>query len=282
MNVCVLGTGVMGSGIASLFCSSSEVNRVVIWGRNEASLQRCLEGVNKMVEKASKRQGLSQTELEMMQSKLEGTVDIDDLKGLDFYIEAIKEELKPKKDLLNQLKNIFPKNAIIATNTSSLSITELAFETPFPENFIGVHFFNPTMVMKLVEVVKGLTTSDDTIEKVLSIVKTLNKTPVQVNDSPGFIVNRMLIPMINEAISILAEGIATKVHIDEAMKYGANHPLGPLALSDLIGNDVCLSIMESLYDETGDPKYRAHPLLKKYVRAGLIGRKTGEGFYEYQ
>jgi 3-hydroxybutyryl-CoA dehydrogenase len=281
MLVCVVGSGIMGSGISSLFCVSSAVSKVIVWGRSEASLEVSYFKIKKEVGRFAKTNSFSKEELASMLSKIEMKTDLSQLSGCDLYIEAISEDLDSKVELFSQLKNYIPDTAIVATNTSSLSVTALAMQIKVPSNFIGIHFFNPTSVMKLVEVIKGLVTSEETLDRTISLVKVLSKNPVIVKESPGFIVNRMLIPMINEAISILAEGIASKRDIDNAMKYGANHPIGPLALSDLIGNDVCLSIMESLYKETGDPKYRAHPLLRQYVRAGYLGRKTKVGFYEY-
>lgn len=187
-----------------------------------------------------------------------------------------------KKIIFQELDKVCKKEAILATNTSSLSITAIATATTRPDKIVGMHFFNPVPVMKLVEVISGITTSNETKEIVLDIAKKVGKTPVVVEEAPGFVVNRILIPMINEAIGILAEGVATAEDIDNAMKLGANHPIGPLALADLIGNDVNLAIMEVLQEETGDPKYRAHPLLRKMVRGNLLGRKSGKGFYNYK
>jgi len=281
MLVCILGSGTMGSGIASLFCMSPEVSKVVVWGRSQQSLDSSYVKIKKELSRYAKNNTLSLEILESLCSKITLTTELNELKACDFYIEAISEDLDAKVDLISRLRSLISDTAIVATNTSSLSVTALAMQLNMPANFIGIHFFNPTSVMKLVEVIKGLVTSDETLSRAIRLVEMLDKKPVIVKESPGFIVNRMLIPMINEAIAILAEGVASKQDIDNAMKYGANHPIGPLALSDLIGNDVCLSIMESLYKETGDPKYRAHPLLRQYVRAGYLGRKTKVGFYEY-
>ncbi|MCL2918347.1 3-hydroxyacyl-CoA dehydrogenase family protein [Shewanella litorisediminis] len=282
MLVCILGSGTMGSGIASLFCICPEVSRVIIWGRSQAALDNSYIRIKKELSRYAKGNAISAEALESMCGKISFKTDLSELTNSDLYIEAISEDLDIKIDLISRLKVYIPDKAIVATNTSSLSVTALAMQVNVPSNFIGIHFFNPTSVMKLVEVIKGLVTSDETLRKAISLVEMLDKKPIVVKESAGFIVNRMLIPMINEAIAILAEGVASKQDIDNAMKYGANHPIGPLALSDLIGNDVCLSIMESLFKETGDPKYRAHPLLRQYVRAGYLGRKTKVGFYEYQ
>jgi 3-hydroxybutyryl-CoA dehydrogenase len=214
-------------------------------------------------------------------SKIHLAEDYDALRRARCIIEAVSENIGAKRELFTQLVRVTGADTILASNTSSLSITELASLTSNPANVVGLHFFNPAPVMKLTEVIAGLTTSQATLEWALDFARQLGKDPVLVNEAPGFIVNRMLIPMINEAIGILAEGVASAEEIDKAMRLGANHPIGPLALADLIGNDVNLSIMETLHNETGDPKYRAHPLLRKMVRANRLGRKTGFGFFKY-
>lgn len=279
LKVSVLGTGQMGTGIASLLVQSELVNEIVWWGRSIESLETSYVRLKKEVRRFAKTSDYSQEEL---LSKLTLSNDLSDLRDSCFCIEAVAEDINLKGKLLANVSELLSEECIVASNTSSLSITALSMNLSNPENVIGMHFFNPTSVMELVEIVRGLNTSDIVIEKAVSFAKSLNKKPVLVNESPGFIVNRMLIPMINEAVSVFAEGVASKEDIDMAMKLGANHPLGPLALADLIGTDVCLSIMESLHNETGDPKYRAHPLLRQYVRAGYKGRKVGRGFYVYK
>lgn len=281
MKACVLGSGVMGAGIISILIGSDKIESLYWYGRNSATIGNSLETVRKSTLRSLKKQRRDAGECDSLLNKIKIVTEIDEIEASDIYIEAVVEELDAKLALFKSLNKVIPKHALVVSNTSSLSITALAMCIENPNNFIGIHFFNPTSVMKLVEVVVGLTTADSTLERAIEFVNSLGKEPVIVNESPGFIVNRMLIPMINEAVSIFAEGIASKEDIDKAMKYGANHPIGPLQLADLIGNDVCLSIMETLHSETGDPKYRAHPLLRQYVRANYLGRKSGEGFYAY-
>lgn len=281
MKVCILGTGVMGSGIVSLFCKSESIERVIWWGRNSDSAEKGFINVKKEISRYARKNSIDKEVVQHLLSKIQFSSDFTELEGADIYIEAIVENFTAKAQLLSKLADFVSDGAIVATNTSSLSVTALSMNLNNPENLIGVHFFNPTSIMRLVEIIKGLSTSEEILQRSIDIVNDLGKSPVIVQESPGFIVNRMLIPMINEAVAILAEGVATKEDIDKAMVFGANHPIGPLALADLIGNDVCLSIMEVLQYETGDPKYRAHPMLRQYVRAGLLGRKTKEGFYGY-
>ncbi len=200
---------------------------------------------------------------------------------MDLVIESTTEDLESKKELFKALDALLDSDVILATNTSSLSITEIAYVTSRPEKVIGMHFFNPVPVMSLVEVIRGLMTSDETNSIIIDLSRNLGKTPVEVEEAAGFVVNRILIPMINEAVGILADGLASKEDIDEAMKLGANHPMGPLELGDLIGLDVVLAILNTMYQEYADPKYRPHFFLRKMVRAGKLGRKTGEGFYKY-
>lgn len=278
MIVSILGSGVMGGGIVSLILQATCVSQVKWWSRNKESTAKSLPKVRKVIDRYCKKNKLNS---EAILSKLNIVNSIGELSDSHLYIEAISENLDSKADLIQEVSQFASAESVFATNTSSLSITALSMNFTSPEQFVGMHFFNPTSRMELVEIVKGLNTSDATVDYVKSLSLTLGKSPVLVQESPGFIVNRMLIPMINEGVSILAEGIAAKEDIDNAMRLGAHHPLGPLSLADLIGNDVCLSIMESLHKETGDPKYRAHTLLRQYVRAGLLGRKSGRGFYDY-
>ena len=214
-------------------------------------------------------------------SRISGTTDMNLAADCDLVVEAAVENMKIKKEIFAELDKICKPETILASNTSSLSITEVASATSRPEKVIGMHFFNPAPVMKLVEIIRGMATSQETFDAVKELSLAIGKEPVEVAEAPGFVVNRILIPMINEASFILQEGIASVEDIDTAMKFGANHPMGPLALGDLIGLDVCLAIMDVLYNETGDTKYRASSTLRKYVRAGWLGRKTGRGFYNY-
>jgi 3-hydroxybutyryl-CoA dehydrogenase len=210
-----------------------------------------------------------------------GTTEVSALADCDLIVEAAIEDMKIKKIIFAELDTVCKTSTILASNTSSLSITEIASATARPDQVIGMHFFNPAPVMKLVEIIRGIATSQTTVDAVMTVAALIDKQPVEVAEAPGFVVNRILVPMINEAVGILADGVADAQDIDDAMKLGANHPMGPLTLGDLIGLDVCLAVMDVLYQEFGDSKYRAHPLLRKYVRAGWLGRKSGKGFYNY-
>lgn len=275
----VLGTGTMGAGIIQILAQNGY--NVVLRARRQTSVDRGIATVEKGLAKLVKKEKITEADKAEIMGRVKGSTDIQIIKDADLVIEAATEELESKKALFKELDELCKPEAIIATNTSALSITEIAAATGRPDKIIGMHFFNPVPAMKLVEIIKGLTTSDETKETILDLTKKLGKTPVEVEEAPGFVVNRILVPMINEGIGILADGVADAKGIDTAMQLGANHPMGPLALGDLIGLDVCLAIMETLYREYGDPKYRPHPLLRKMVRGGKLGRKSGEGFYQY-
>ena len=275
----VLGTGTMGAGIIQVLAQNGY--EVVMRARRQTSVDNGLATVEKNLDRLIKKEKITEADKAEIMGRITGSTDIEIDKDADLIIEAATENLEAKKALFAELDALCKPETIIATNTSALSITEIAAATNRPDKIIGMHFFNPVPAMKLIEIVKGLTTSDETRETILALTEAIGKTPVDVAEAPGFVVNRILIPMVNEGIGILADGVADVEGIDTAMKLGANHPMGPLALGDLIGLDVCLAIMETLYTEFGDTKYRPHPLLRKMVRANQLGRKTGKGFYDY-
>ena len=275
----VLGTGTMGAGIIQVLAQSGY--EVVLRARRQTSVDKGIATIVKNLDKLIKKEKITEADKNDILGRIHGSTEIEIVKDADLIIEAATENMEAKKALFKELDELCKPETIIATNTSALSITEIAAVTGRPDKIIGMHFYNPVPAMKLVEIVKGLTTSEETRKAIIDLTKALNKTPVDVAEAPGFVVNRILIPMVNEGIGILADGVADVEGIDTAMKLGANHPMGPLALGDLIGLDVCLAIMETLYTEFGDTKYRPHPLLRKMVRAGKLGRKTGAGFYDY-
>ena len=278
--ICVVGAGVMGSGIAQV-CAQAGFP-VNMYDIKQEFIDKGLNNIKGNLKRSVEKGKISQDEADKILGRIATTIDLKQAaKDVDFVIEAAPENMEIKKQVFKDLDEFTPKNAILASNTSSLSITEIASATKRPEKVVGMHFFNPAPVMKLVEVVKGHLTSQETVETVKELAKKLGKTPVECKDSPGFIANRICVPMINEAITALQEGIASKEDIDLAVKLGYNHPMGPLELADLIGLDIILAIMETYYKEFNDPKYRPATLLKQMVRAGLLGRKTGKGFYQY-
>lgn len=278
--VMVIGAGQMGSGIAQV-CAQAGYE-VILNDMKDEFFERGLNTITKNLARDVEKGRKTEEEKSGVLARITKSLTIEDAKNADIIIEAAVENMDIKQSIFKQLDEIAPKHAILATNTSSLPITEIAAVTKRPEQVIGMHFMNPVPVMKLVEIIRGLATSDEVYETVADMTKQLGKTGVEVNDFPGFISNRILLPMINEAIYALYEGVATKEAIDDVMKMGMNHPMGPLTLADFIGLDTCLSIMEILHEGLGDSKYRPCPLLRKYVAAGWLGKKSGRGFYIYE
>lgn len=277
--VMVIGAGQMGGGIAQV-CAQAGYE-VVLNDIQEDSFNKGLRVITKNLERNVAKERMSEEEKIQTLNRITKSLTLEDANRVDLVIEAAVENMEVKGKLFAELDEIAPEHTILATNTSSLPITEIAAATNRPEKVIGMHFMNPVPVMKLVEIIRGLATTDDVYQAVEDMTQTLLKVPVEVNDFPGFVANRVLMPMINEAVYTLYEGVATKEAIDEVMKLGMNHPMGPLQLADFIGLDTCLYIMETLHEGFGDSKYRPCPLLRKYVKAGWLGKKAGRGFYEY-
>lgn len=278
--IMVIGAGQMGSGIAQV-CAQAGY-RVLLNDLKPEIVERGLSVIKKNLSRQVEKERITAEQMEQIIGDLTPSTDLNDAKDVDLVIEAAVENMEIKTKIFSQLDKIAPDHAILASNTSSLPITEIAAATSRPEKVIGMHFMNPVPVMKLVEIIRGIATADEVYKIIEDMTKTLKKVPVEVNDFPGFVANRVLMPMINEAIFTLYEGVATKEAIDEVMKLGMNHPMGPLTLADFIGLDTCLYIMETLHEGFGDDKYRPCPLLRKYVKAGWLGRKTGRGFYTYE
>jgi 3-hydroxybutyryl-CoA dehydrogenase len=277
--VLVIGAGTMGRGIAQAVAEAGHAT--LLFDADQRNLERGLAALETAWERAVQKGKLASSDARAARTRLQPAQGLDEAAAAAIVIEAIFEDPEIKVTLFRELDAIVPESALLASNTSSISITRLAAAVKAPGRFLGLHFFNPVPVLPLVEVVRGLRTDEATVNRALGFVRGLGKTPVVVNDSPGFVVNRVLLPMINEAVLCLAEGVAGKEAIDEVMKLGASHPLGPLALADLIGLDVCLDIMRTLHRDLGDDKYRPAPLLARMVDAGKLGRKGGEGFYRY-
>ena len=275
----VIGAGTMGNGIAQTAASGGF--DVVMCDIQQDFLDRGLQNIGKSLDRFVKREAITEENKNEILGRIKATTNLEDLRDCSLIVEAATENFDIKKQIFERLDEIGGENAILSSNTSSISITKIAATTKRPDKVIGMHFFNPVPLMKLVEVIRGIATSDETYAKVKDLSEKLGKTPVECNDYPGFVSNRVLMPMINEAVFCLMEGVASRESIDEIMKLGMNHPMGPLTLADFIGLDVCLAILNVLHEGLGDSKYRPCPLLKKYVDAGWLGRKSGRGFYEY-
>lgn len=276
----VIGAGTMGNGIAQTAAGASF--QVIMCDISEEFVARGIANISKSLDRFVKKETMTEQQKGEVLARITTTTDLNDVKECTLVVEAASENFEIKKQIFEKLDSICGADTILSSNTSSISITKIAATTKRPDKVIGMHFFNPVPLMKLVEVIRGIATSDETYAKVKALSEQLGKVPVECNDSAGFVSNRVLMPMINEAIFALHEGVATKESIDEIMKLGMNHPMGPLTLADFIGLDVCLAILNVLHEGIGDPKYRPSPLLKQYVDAGWLGRKSGRGFYDYQ
>lgn len=279
MKIMVLGAGTMGAGIVQTAAQAG--NDVIVRDIKQEFVDKGIAGINKLLTKSVDKGKMSADDKAAIMGRISGTVDMAAAADCDLVIEAALEVMDIKKSIFKELDEICKPSCILASNTSALSITEIAAATKRADKVIGMHFFNPVPAMKLVEVIRGADTSQETYDTIKAISEKMGKAPVEINEAPGFVVNRLLIPMLNEGMYCVMEGVANPADVDTSMKFGAGHPMGPLALADMIGLDICLAIMNTLYKEFGDPKYRPCPLLVKTVRAGKLGRKTGEGFFKY-
>lgn len=279
MKIMVLGAGTMGAGIVQNAAASGF--EVIVRDIKQEFVDKGIKGIEKNLTKMVDRGKMDAAAKDATMARISGTVDMADAKDCDLVIEAALEVMEIKKSIFKELDEICKPECILASNTSALSITEIATATKRPDKVIGMHFFNPVPAMKLVEIIRGADTSQATYDAIKAMSEQMGKAPVEINEAPGFVVNRLLIPMLNEGMYAVMEGVATPADVDTSMKFGAGHPMGPLALADMIGLDICLKIMETLYKEFGDPKYRPCPLLVKKVRAGKLGQKSGEGFFVY-
>jgi 3-hydroxybutyryl-CoA dehydrogenase len=280
MKILVIGAGTMGAGIAQVMAQAG--NEVFLRDIDQEFVDKGINVITKNLEKMVAKDKLTDEEKNGALGRITGILDIADARDVDVSIEAAVEQLDLKQKIFAELDQALKPEAILATNTSSLSITAIAAATGRPDKVVGMHFFNPVPVLSLIEVIRGMTTSDETYHSIVDLSRAIGKDPVTVKEAPGFVVNRILVPMINEAAFILSENVASAEDIDTAMKLGCSHPIGPLALGDLVGLDVCLAIMKVLHTEFGDSKYRPAPILSKLVRAGCLGRKTGRGFFQYR